>query len=76
MHSVGQNNHWTSVSNSLPPIVLTQALKYVDVYVDDHLLLAQDPPERREAVRDRVMHTLEKVVCHSFITTICNATKY
>ena len=42
----------------------------------DHLLSAQDPPERREAVRDRVMHTLEKVVCHSFITTICGATKY
>ena len=67
VHSVSQNNHWTSVWKSLPPNVLTEALKYVVVYVDDHLLLAQGPPERREAVRDKVMHTLDKVFCHSSI---------
>ena len=43
----------------------SSATKYIDVCVDDHLLLAQGPPALRTSIRDRVMHTNDSVVNQS-----------
>jgi hypothetical protein len=48
-----------------PPIVArsrSQPLAYVDVYMDDFILISQGHPTRRDAVRSTLFHTIDQVL--------------
>ena len=59
--SSSQESALQSLRNKASTRLKSSATKYIDVNVDNHLLLAKGPPALRTAIRDHSMHTIDSI---------------